>query len=51
MTNWEFDNLQAIVNGKVTVGGLLIFGTEDNINLLLTDFRIDYLESLISDNS
>ena len=38
------EKLQAIVDGKVTVGGLLVFGTEDNINRLLTDFRIDYLE-------
>lgn len=40
------EKLQALVNGKVTVGGLLVFGTEDNINRLLTDFRIDYLEIL-----
>ena len=40
------EKLQVIVNGKVTVGGLLIFGTEDNINRMLTDFRIDYLEIL-----
>lgn len=40
------EKLQALVDGKVTVGGLLVFGTEDNINRLLTDFKIDYLEIL-----
>ena len=38
------EKLRVIVNGKVTNGGLLVFGTEDTINSLCTDFRIDYLE-------
>jgi ATP-dependent DNA helicase RecG len=38
------EKLQVVVDGKVTIGGLLVFGNEDNINRLLTDFRVDYLE-------
>ena len=36
--------LQVIVDGKITVGGLLVFGKQDTLHTLLTDFRVDYLE-------
>ena len=36
--------LQVIKEDKVTIGGLLFFGKQDDINDLLIDFRIDYLE-------
>ncbi|ABE51465.1 RNA-binding domain-containing protein [Methanococcoides burtonii] len=38
------EKLQVVVDGRITIGGLLVFGNEDNINRMLTDFRIDYLE-------
>ena len=38
------EKLHVLVNGKVTIGGLFVFGKTDLINNLLTDFRIDYLE-------
>ena len=38
------EKLRVIVSGKVTIGGLLVFGKEDTINNVLSDFRIDYLE-------
>ncbi|OQA91975.1 MAG: Divergent AAA domain protein [Elusimicrobia bacterium ADurb.Bin231] len=38
------EKLKVIVNGKVTVGGLLVFGTEDGMSRVISDFRIDYLE-------
>ena len=43
-TGQLLEKLQVVVDGRVTVGGLLVFGNEDNINRLLTDFRVDYLE-------
>ncbi|MDK2824975.1 MAG: ATP-dependent helicase RecG, partial [Methanolobus sp.] len=43
-TEQLLEKLQVVVDGKVTIGGLLVFGNEDNINRMLTDFRIDYLE-------
>ncbi|MCF8297118.1 MAG: putative DNA binding domain-containing protein [Saprospiraceae bacterium] len=36
--------LQVTKDGKVTVAGLLFFGTAEKIEEMLTDFRIDYLE-------
>jgi ATP-dependent DNA helicase RecG len=36
--------LQVIKEDRVTIGGLLFFGKQDDINDLLIDFRIDYLE-------
>jgi len=38
------EKLHVLVNGKTTIGGLLVFGKADLINELLTDFRIDYFE-------
>jgi len=38
------EKLRVFVKGKVTVGGLLVFGKEDVINDVVSDFRIDYLE-------
>ncbi|RLG13072.1 MAG: hypothetical protein DRN71_05445 [Candidatus Nanohalarchaeota archaeon] len=38
------EKLQVLINGKVTVGGLLVFGKQDDIDHILTDLRIDYLE-------
>jgi len=43
-TGQLLEKLQVVVDGRVTIGGLLVFGNEDNINRLLTDFRVDYLE-------
>ncbi len=38
------EKLQVIKDNKITVGGLLFFGKQDDIAQLLTDFRIDYFE-------
>jgi len=38
------EKLNAVRKGKVTVGGLLVFGNEDTIRSIIGDFRIDYLE-------
>ncbi len=38
------EKLRVLAKGKVTIGGLLVFGKEDSIGILLSDFRIDYLE-------
>ncbi|CAG1006102.1 hypothetical protein METP2_03723 [Methanosarcinales archaeon] len=38
------EKLQVVVDSKITIGGMLVFGREDNINRMLTDFRVDYLE-------
>jgi len=38
------EKLKVVVDGKVTVGGLLFFGKEDSIRNYISDFRIDYLE-------
>ena len=38
------EKLQVIKDEKVTIGGLLVFGKYDNIEDLLIDFRVDYLE-------
>ena len=35
------EKLQVVVDGKVTIGGLLVFGNEDNINRLVTALRAD----------
>ncbi len=39
------EKLHVIRKGKVTVGGLLVFGDEDTIGSIIGDFRIDYLET------
>ena len=36
--------MQVIMNHKVTIGGVLIFGTEFMVNRVISDFRIEYLE-------
>ncbi len=36
--------LEVLKGKKVTIGGLLVFGTEESINEIISDFRIDYLE-------
>ncbi len=36
--------LRVIEGGKITIGGLLAFGTDDAVADYITDFRIDYLE-------
>ena len=38
------EKLQVIKDGKITIGGLLVFGKYDNVEDLLIDFRVDYLE-------
>ena len=38
------EKLKVIRKGRVTVGGLLFFGTVKSINEYVSDFRIDYLE-------
>lgn len=38
------ERLHAMRKGKVTVGGLLVFGNEQTISSVIGDFRIDYLE-------
>jgi len=36
--------IRAIDQRKVTIAGLLVFGTDDSIASIITDFKIDYLE-------
>ena len=36
--------IRALDKGKVTIAGLLVFGTEDSIATAFSDFKIDYLE-------
>ncbi|PIV19242.1 MAG: hypothetical protein COS41_01625 [Elusimicrobia bacterium CG03_land_8_20_14_0_80_50_18] len=36
--------LEVLKGKNVTIGGLLVFGTEESINEIISDFRIDYLE-------
>ncbi|HLD04776.1 MAG TPA: RNA-binding domain-containing protein [Candidatus Nanoarchaeia archaeon] len=36
--------MQVIKDGKVTVGGVLIFGTSRAVNRVISDFRVEYLE-------
>ncbi len=36
--------MRIIIDDKVTVGGVLVFGTEDAVNKVVNDFRIEYLE-------
>jgi ATP-dependent DNA helicase RecG len=36
--------MQVVVKGKVTVGGVLAFGTSKAVNQVISDFRIEYLE-------
>jgi len=43
-TEKMLEKLRVLKSGKVTIGGLLFFGTQDIIEDYLTDFRIDYLE-------
>ena len=38
------EKLHATIKGKVTIGGLLVFGNQDQISQIIGDFRIDYLE-------
>ena len=38
------ERLHAVRKGKVTIGGLLVFGNEKTIGSIIGDFRIDYLE-------
>ncbi len=45
LTNTEFlHKLGVLVKGKVTFGGLLVFGTEDLLMETITNYRIEYLE-------
>ena len=45
LTNSEFlHKLGVLVNSKVTLGGLLVFGTEDLLMETITNYRIEYLE-------
>jgi len=45
LTNSEFlHKLGVLVKGKVTFGGLLVFGTEDLLMETITNYRIEYLE-------
>src|SRR3989338_2990297 len=39
-----FEKLRVTIGGKVTVAGLLMFGDEDSIGKVFSDFMIDYLE-------
>jgi len=39
-----FERLRVTIDGKVTVAGLLMFGNEDSIGNVFSDFLIDYLE-------
>lgn len=36
--------MQVITDGKVTVGGVLVFGKEEIVNRVVSDFRVEYLE-------
>lgn len=36
--------LEVLKGKKVTIGGLLVFGKEDSISEIISDFRIDHLE-------
>ncbi len=36
--------MKVIMGGKVTVGGALVFGTEDVVTSVISDFRVEYLE-------
>lgn len=38
------NKIRVLENNKVTIAGLLLFGTEDSISTLFSDFKIDYLE-------
>ena len=45
LSNVEFlQKLNVLINQKITIAGLLVFGKEDCINYVIPDFRIDYLE-------
>ncbi len=39
-----FEKLRITIDNKVTVAGLLMFGNEDSISKVFSDFMIDYLE-------
>jgi len=39
-----YEKLRVTIDGKVTIGGLLMFGTEDLIGKVFSDFMIDYIE-------
>ena len=36
--------IRALDKGKVTIAGLLVFGTDDSIATVFSDFKVDYLE-------
>jgi len=38
------EKLRVIINGKISIGGLLVFGNEDSVGKVFSDFRIDYFE-------
>ena len=38
------EKLRVIIKGKISIGGLLVFGNEDSIGKVFSDFRIDYFE-------
>ncbi|MBD3204300.1 DeoR family transcriptional regulator [Candidatus Woesearchaeota archaeon] len=42
--------LRVLINGKVTVGGLLVFGNDDSIGKVFSDFKVDYLEIIGTSN-
>jgi ATP-dependent DNA helicase RecG len=45
LNDMEFlEKLSVIKDGKVTFGGLLIFGKDDDLNDLISNYRIEYLE-------
>jgi ATP-dependent DNA helicase RecG len=39
-----FEKLRVTIDGKVTIAGILMFGNEDTIGKVFSDFMIDYLE-------
>lgn len=43
-TDEFLEKLHVVADDKVTIGGLLVFGDEDTIGKIISDFRIDYLE-------
>ncbi|MFA6923851.1 MAG: RNA-binding domain-containing protein [Bacteroidales bacterium] len=43
-TDEFLEKLHVLRDGKVTIGGLLVFGKYDVIEDLITDFRVDYIE-------
>jgi ATP-dependent DNA helicase RecG len=39
-----FELMGVIVKGKVTIGGMLVFGAEVKLNSVISDFRVEYIE-------